>query len=170
MSGSIRNPLAIFTVIGLTLLFLPDVFASSEKERLQRIQDASSLDNPPEDRIIINPGTFTIRSEVSKSGYDSAGDSASFKVITKAEEPILPSNELICDDGIDNDNDGLVDVEDPDCLPAVDPCIENPDLEECESPPPICEDNPDSEECDPLEPEPEPEPEEDNADEGDDEN
>jgi hypothetical protein len=89
---------------------------------------------------------------VSKSGYGSTTESASFKVITKADELILPSNELICDDGIDNDNDGLVDDGDPDCLPAVDPCIENPELPDC---PPLidpCIENPDLPECQPVDP------------------
>jgi hypothetical protein len=73
-------------------------------------------------------------------------------IITKAEGPILPSSELICDDGIDNDDDGLVDSEDPDCLPAADPCLENPELPDC--PPPIdpCIENPDLPECQPIDP------------------
>ena len=133
---------------------------------------------------------------MSKSGYGSSTESSSFKVITKADELILPSNELICDDGIDNDKDRLVGAEDPDCLqvdpcienpelpdcpPLIDPCVENPDLPECQPVDP-CIENPDLEECetpppiDPCEenpelewcePEPEPEPEPDEDDNAD---
>jgi hypothetical protein len=96
-----------------------------------------------------NPGIFTITADVSKDGYGSTTEKASFEVITKADEiPLtLQSNELICDDGIDNDNDGLIDIEDSDCSLSVDPCIENPELPDC--PPPInpCEENPELPEC-----------------------
>jgi hypothetical protein len=108
-----------------------------------------------------NPGTFTITVDVSESGYGSTTETSSFKVITKADEmpSILPSKELICDDGIDNDGDGLVDAGDPDCQLSIDPCIENPELPECQSIDP-CENNPDLPECilppiDPCEQDPE---------------
>jgi hypothetical protein len=100
-----------------------------------------------------NPGTFTAIIDVSDPGYGSGSEEKSFKVITKADAipTILPSKELICNDGKDNDVDGLVDSEDPDCQLSIDPCIENPQLPECLSVDP-CEDNPDLPECQPIDP------------------
>jgi hypothetical protein len=48
-------------------------------------------------------------------------------IVSRTEEPpprsftdlrcvLIPQDEQICDDGLDNDEDGLVDLEDPDCL------------------------------------------------------
>ncbi len=33
--------------------------------------------------------------------------------------PLIPTTEISCDDGIDNDEDGLIDCDDPDCQPAI---------------------------------------------------
>ena len=57
MSRSTRIYLVIFTVVGMTFLFSIgsiDAFAtSSMKDRLNKIQDNSILENPPEDKVLV---------------------------------------------------------------------------------------------------------------------
>jgi hypothetical protein len=98
-----------------------------------------------------NPGIFTVIADVSKDGYRSSSETSSFEVMRAADEVQATEQATeICDDGENNDDDGSVDS-DPDCPQSTDPCIEDPELPQCQSTDP-CIEGPELPQCQPIDP------------------
>ena len=72
--------------------------------------------------------TVTVTYVDANTGVDADGDGLPDTNVTKTDTVTIDSREIeyICDDGLDNDEDGLIDLEDPDCAAfAVPPTTED---------------------------------------------
>jgi hypothetical protein len=73
-SKSIAIPTTFVSMILIISLSYTNAYPTSEKETLQNIQDSSSLDNPPEDRVIINSYRLTTSEETGETTFNINGE------------------------------------------------------------------------------------------------